>query len=200
MYQFLLSLLTLALTLSFGGQPTIKPFEIVAKIQERLSTHEEPQGTENPPGLVDQAQNSSQSSPATNNENPDTTKVPTYNTKSGKYIGEVAAVAVDKAEPLVNCSEVPGQCDGEANVIPPTPTPTPTEPPGPVPCIPPPPCIYEKPACLPVVPEDGWCPTEPIPVPTIIPIKPLCGCPPSPYPPYVMGNIKCLQGPVVCLE
>lgn len=81
-------------------------------------------------------------------------KIITYNQKSEKVIGEVAAKAVEHSEPLISCTEYSNLCDQPTTT--PTPTPTPI------------PQIEDKPE--PTIIIDP--PISPIPLPSRKP----CGC------------------------
>ncbi len=209
MLEFLTSIIIFALSLGILNYP-VNPAQIVSRIADHLSELEAPPANptpENDSGLSDHTPNhpnhpnNSPDSNSQNDNHPDTSKIRAYNTSSGKVIDNVAAVAVENAPPLIACSEKPELCEPTPTPDPPSEAlPTPPDLPGPIPlpdppppdpCIPPPPCVYEKFPCLVVMPPEGWCPPIPlpdppkgptptptptIPIPTIIPIKPPEDC------------------------
>ena len=60
------------------------------------------------------------------NENPDTNKIETYNTESVKVIGNVSSVGVDHSPILIPCNEDPSLCNSVDPEIPVIPSPEPT--------------------------------------------------------------------------
>ncbi len=138
MFEFLLSLLLLALSL----QPFI-PIEVKERISqpENISVNQsshtlESAQNENSDGTKSESTSDSVTDSIIENL-PDTKKINTYNTESGKQIGLVAAVAVEKSPVLIPCQENPSLCN-PTTTISPTPTPSPTV----VPPFDPPPTIY----------------------------------------------------------
>lgn len=167
MLELLLSLLLFVFGLGHIDHPALDPQTIADRIEEHISEVLPPQGNPessyqgsqeiavNDPGEPEEEQENNQEPQdednlqgndgneenQENSADPDTTKIATYNTESEKYIGQVAAVAVENAEPLIPCEIAPaGVCDN---------TPQPEDLPDPV----------QTPIILPVVEP---CPPHPI--------------------------------------
>ena len=196
MLEFLLSLLLFAFGLGNVNHPAFDPETLANRIRDHIAQVTTPQGNpqadpessyqgglevaENGPELPPQAQANNQEpqnsvnpqNDQENSANPDTTKIATYNQESERYIGQVAAVAVDNAEPLIPCAEAPtGACDESSEPLDtPDPTPTPIPTPEPTPII----------------------------LPIEIPPKPPHGC--DPPPPFVLGVGNSPHAPYCILE
>ena len=127
----------------------VKRFEESFQLpEETLPDKADPQGKISEKSSSTPSNSESENNHLTSQED----KVDTFNTKSQKVIGQVAAAAVEKSEPLIPCSSAdPNPCEEKLSPTPlpistPTPTPIPTLSPAqdlpkptPWPC-PPPPC------------------------------------------------------------
>lgn len=126
MIEFLVTLLILVFSFNADVIPPTVAEEVISKLENKFPQIEdyapdnfpfdkltdnstpayENQANEN--GTENNAHGGQENS--NNEEDPNTEKVPAFNTKSEKPIGEVAAIAVEKAEPLVACSDNPKLC------------------------------------------------------------------------------------------
>lgn len=140
MIEFLLAILIAALGQAAPELSNFEPAVIISKISNHISvvptpgpsvptsSEETPTPTPNPfSDLV-----STEVSQVT----PDTNKVQALNTQSGKVINSVAAVAVEKAPPLIPYTPILS-----------SPTPSPTSTPTPTPVIEPDPIPDPRPTC-----------------------------------------------------
>ena len=150
MLDFLITVLTLALSLGTSGHPDFDSLTITNRIADIVSeVTNAPQGdlvNPNPPGLntaingpelPTQTQSANQEPQNTfdlqnhqeNAVHPNTKPIETYNQESEKYVGYVASVAVEQAEPLIPCSDDPTLCTTNPEPLPdPVPDPLPTPP------------------------------------------------------------------------
>ena len=149
MYDFLLALIAFAFQLGGSEQPAHDASQVLTHAQQHLTqAPADPQsdpvfyyqagnGQPENQNLPEQAQIPNNSSSQVQNEDsqvqenslePDTTLISAFNQSSGNVIEQVATVAVEKAEPLIPCSDESDPCA--------TPTPEEIEPvelPDPVP-------------------------------------------------------------------
>lgn len=186
MFDFLTSLLLFVFGFGFVSPVQLDPVDVILSIEESISQFEEQQETAEDMIQNDSDEHEEEIESFTNQENvdtspqtgeesefqsdedstenkPNTGKVRAFNTASGKVIESVAAVAVEKAKPLISCHDLPVKCREK-----PLPTPTPTLRPEPTPTLKP----LPEPLPSPVL-------NPPKPSPTLIPWPP---CPdPPPY-------------------
>ena len=114
MAEFLLSLLLFVFGFGSADHPALDPETIPSGIEEFITDVQELESdpVNLPPPMTPQAENPDSSEQGVSE------KVRAYNTASGKVVGEVAVVAVEKAPPLINCAEVPELCNPTSTLIP----------------------------------------------------------------------------------